>query len=121
MPVELKVPSVGESITEVQLGQALKKEGDTAAKDQGLIEIETDKVTLELPAPIAGKVSKWLKKQGDKAAVGEVIGYMEEAGAASATAAPAAPAPAAASAKSSDAKGHVMPAAARAVPPAGRL
>jgi 2-oxoglutarate dehydrogenase E2 component (dihydrolipoamide succinyltransferase) len=121
MPVELKVPSVGESITEVQLGQALKKEGDTAAKDQGLIEIETDKVTLELPAPIAGKVSKWLKKQGDKAAVGEVIGYMEEAGAAS-TAAPAAPAPAApgsAAAKSSDAKGHVMPAAARAAATAG--
>jgi 2-oxoglutarate dehydrogenase E2 component (dihydrolipoamide succinyltransferase) len=121
MPVELKVPSVGESITEVQLGQALKKEGDTAAKDQGLIEIETDKVTLELPAPIAGKVSKWLKKQGDKAAVGEVIGYMEEAGALSSTAAPsAAPAPGtAASAKSSDAKGHVMPAAARAAATAG--
>ncbi len=120
MPVELKVPSVGESITEVQLGQALKKEGDTAAKDQGLIEIETDKVTLELPAPIAGKVSKWLKKQGDKAAVGEVIGYMEEAGAASATAAPAAaPAPGSAAAKSSDAKGHVMPAAARAAATAG--
>ena len=122
MPVELKVPSVGESITEVQLGQALKKEGDTAAKDQGLIEIETDKVTLELPAPIAGKVSKWLKKQGDKAAVGEVIGYMEEAGAASSTAAPAAPAspaPGSAAAKSSDAKGHVMPAAARAAATAG--
>ncbi|MBL8857147.1 MAG: 2-oxoglutarate dehydrogenase complex dihydrolipoyllysine-residue succinyltransferase [Planctomycetes bacterium] len=78
MPVsELKVPSVGESITEVQIGDWLVGEGASAGKDDALVVIETDKVTVELPAPIAGKVTKVLKKKGDTATVGEVIGYME--------------------------------------------
>src|SRR4051812_45327661 len=87
---ELKVPSVGESITEVQIGDWLVGEGASAGKDAALVVIETDKVTVELPAPVAGKVTRVLKKKGDKATVGEVIGYME-AGAAGASA-PAAPA-----------------------------
>ena len=77
MPVELKVPSVGESITEVQLGDWLKKPGELARADEGLVVIETDKVTVELPAPGAGAVVKTLKRKGDKALVGEVIGYFE--------------------------------------------
>ncbi len=112
MPIELKVPSIGESITEVQLGAWLKKEGDSANKDERLIDIESDKATVEISAPVAGKISKLLKHAGETAAVGEVIGYMEE-GIAAATAAPAAsPAPAAA-APGNGAAPIVMPAAAR--------
>ena len=119
MPIELKVPSVGESITEVQLGDWLKKPGELARADEGLVVIETDKVTVELPAPGAGAVVKTLKRKGDKALVGEVIGYFE-VGAQPAPppvkggAAPAAPASAPAPAPVT-AKGEtiVMPAAAR--------
>ena len=119
MPVELKVPSVGESITEVQLGDWLKKPGELARADEGLVVIETDKVTVELPAPGAGAVVKTLKRKGDKALVGEVIGYFE-VGAQPAPppvkggAAPAAPASAPAPAPTAT-KGEkvVMPAAAR--------
>jgi 2-oxoglutarate dehydrogenase E2 component (dihydrolipoamide succinyltransferase) len=83
MPVELKVPAVGESISEVEIGGWLKSEGDRAEKDENLVVIETDKVTFELPAPVSGVVTKVLKQKGEPAAVGEVIGYME-AGAAAA-------------------------------------
>ncbi len=78
MSIELKVPAVGESITEVQIGQWMKTEGDHADKDESLVEIETDKATVELPAPVSGRITKMLKRNGDTAAVGEVIGYMEE-------------------------------------------
>src|SRR5260221_1732074 len=79
MAIELKVPTVGESITEVQIGQWLKDEGQLADKDENLVEIETDKATVEISAPIAGTISKVLKRSGETAAVGEVIGYMEPA------------------------------------------
>ena len=78
MPVDLKVPTVGESVTEVQIGQWLKKEGDFVEKDEPLVEIESDKVTLELPAPVSGTISKIGKQSGDEAQVGDVIGQMEE-------------------------------------------
>jgi 2-oxoglutarate dehydrogenase E2 component (dihydrolipoamide succinyltransferase) len=78
MAIELKVPAVGESITEVQIGQWRKNEGESAEKDENLVEIETDKATVELPAPVHGKLAKVLKHSGETAAVGEVIGYMEE-------------------------------------------
>ncbi|MEQ9461177.1 MAG: 2-oxoglutarate dehydrogenase complex dihydrolipoyllysine-residue succinyltransferase [Phycisphaeraceae bacterium] len=80
MAVELTVPEVGESITEVEIGKWLKSEGDAVSKDETLCEIETDKVTLELPAPADGVVGKLLKKQGEAASVGDVIGYLEEGG-----------------------------------------
>ncbi len=70
---DVKVPEVGESITEVFIGAWLKQEGDTVAQDEPLVEIETDKATLEVPAPVAGMLSGVLKKQGDAATVGEVI------------------------------------------------
>ena len=79
MAVELKIPSVGESITEVEIGEWLKAEGDRAEKDENLVVIETEKVTFELAAPISGIVTKVLKKKGAAASVGEVIGYMEAA------------------------------------------
>jgi 2-oxoglutarate dehydrogenase E2 component (dihydrolipoamide succinyltransferase) len=77
MAVELKVPAVGESITEVQIGQWLKGEGQTAEKDENLVEIETDKATVEISAPVTGRISKVLKRTGETATVGEVIGYIE--------------------------------------------
>ncbi|MEY2747582.1 MAG: hypothetical protein RL112_2624, partial [Planctomycetota bacterium] len=67
--LELRVPSVGESITEVQIGDWLVGEGASADKDQSVVVIETDKVTTELPAPAAGMVAKVLKKKGEKAMV----------------------------------------------------
>lgn len=83
MPLELKVPEVGESITEVMIGAWKKQEGDVVAIDDSIVEIESDKATVELPAPMAGTITKVLKGSGEKALVGEVIGYLEPAGAAS--------------------------------------
>jgi 2-oxoglutarate dehydrogenase E2 component (dihydrolipoamide succinyltransferase) len=92
MALELKVPEVGESITEVVIGTWKKREGDGVALDESIVEIESDKATVELPAPAAGTVAKILKASGEKAVVGEVIGYLEPAGAAAASVQPA-PAP----------------------------
>ncbi|MEL7088779.1 MAG: 2-oxo acid dehydrogenase subunit E2 [Planctomycetota bacterium] len=78
MPTELIVPEVGESITEVEIGQWLKNEGDAVGKDDPLVEIETDKVTLELPAPADGAIVKITHPQGTPAKVGDVIGTFEE-------------------------------------------
>ena len=78
MPVQLKVPAVGESITEVQIGRWLKDEGDRVEKDETLVEIETDKITVELPAPAAGTLARITRKQGDEAAVGDIIGELNE-------------------------------------------
>ena len=81
MPVELVVPSVGESITEVEIGDWLKNPGEQIHQDEPVVVIETEKVTVELPAPASGTLTTMLKHKGDKAAVGDVIGYMEPDGA----------------------------------------
>ena len=143
MAVELRVPQVGESITEVQIGEWLKKEGESVTRDETVVMIETDKVTVELPAPVSGVISKITHATGTVAAVGDVIGFMEEgdgaavaaeAGAVSAPApttatsaptsipaAPAAPAPAPAPAADTPAAAapRVMPAAQRALHDSG--
>ena len=93
MPIELKVPEVGESITEVMIGAWKKREGDAVTIDEAVVEIESDKATVELPAPAAGTVSKVLKGSGERARVGEVIGYMEPAGAGAVSPKPVAPQP----------------------------
>ncbi|MEQ8763006.1 MAG: 2-oxoglutarate dehydrogenase complex dihydrolipoyllysine-residue succinyltransferase [Planctomycetota bacterium] len=77
MTVELKVPEVGESITEVQIGEWLKKEGDWAERDEAIVVIETDKVSVEVLAPEPGRISQALKKTGDSAQVGDVVGYLD--------------------------------------------
>jgi 2-oxoglutarate dehydrogenase E2 component (dihydrolipoamide succinyltransferase) len=79
MAIELKVPAVGESITEAMIGEWLKAEGDFVEQDETIVIIETDKVNVELPAPQAGILEKILKKDGDEAEVGEVIGYLQPA------------------------------------------
>src|SRR6476659_5094242 len=111
MQVELKVPSVGESITEVEIGEWLKNEGDSVSKDENVVVLESEKTTLELPAPTAGVVGKILKRKGETAKVGEVIAFLQQNGApakaepaAKRTETPAAP---------SQPEPRVMPAAAR--------
>ena len=83
MSIELKIPEVGESVREVQIGRWLKREGETVALDENVVELETDKASMELAAPAAGVLGKILKKEGDMVAVGDVIGYVEERASAS--------------------------------------
>ncbi len=78
MSLELKVPSVGESITEVMIGEWLKAEGDHVERDETVCMIETDKVTVELPAPASGVIKEIKVKQGETAQIGDVIGMLEE-------------------------------------------
>jgi 2-oxoglutarate dehydrogenase E2 component (dihydrolipoamide succinyltransferase) len=85
VPVELKVPSVGESISEVEIGDWVKGVGEVVNQDDILVSLETDKVTVELPAPVTGTISQILAKKGQTAKVGQVIGYMEEGAAAAAS------------------------------------
>lgn len=80
MSVELKIPSVGESITEVEIGDWLKRKGEAVEKDEPVVTLESDKATVELPAPAAGTVGDVLKKKGDTAKIGEVIAYIEQNG-----------------------------------------
>ncbi|MFZ4638304.1 MAG: biotin/lipoyl-containing protein, partial [Pirellulales bacterium] len=93
MAIELKVPEVGESITEVMIGVWKKQEGDVVAADESIVEIESDKATVELPAPASGTIIRVLKASGEKAVVGEVIGIMEPASVAAPAAAPISPQP----------------------------
>jgi 2-oxoglutarate dehydrogenase E2 component (dihydrolipoamide succinyltransferase) len=80
MPIELKVPEVGESISEVEIGDWLKRKGETVQKDEPVVTLESEKATVELPAPAAGTVTEVLKKKGDVAKVGEVIAIIEHNG-----------------------------------------
>jgi 2-oxoglutarate dehydrogenase E2 component (dihydrolipoamide succinyltransferase) len=85
MSIELKIPEVGESVREVQIGRWLKREGDAVAADENVVELETDKASMELPAPAAGVLGRILKREGELVAVGEVIGYVENGEAIKAT------------------------------------
>jgi 2-oxoglutarate dehydrogenase E2 component (dihydrolipoamide succinyltransferase) len=78
MAVELKVPSVGESIKSVEIADWLKAEGEPVAQDENLVVLDTDKATVELPAPTGGRLTKIVKHKGETAAVGEVIGEIDE-------------------------------------------
>jgi len=76
--IELKIPSAGESITQVQIGAWLKAEGAYVERDEPVAEIETDKASMELPAPAAGLLTKHLKPAGEIIAVGTVIALIDE-------------------------------------------
>jgi 2-oxoglutarate dehydrogenase E2 component (dihydrolipoamide succinyltransferase) len=78
MPVDVRVPTSGESISEVQIGQWRKAEGDRVTMDEVLVEIETDKAAMDLPAPTSGTLIRILKKDGEEAAPGDVIAQIEE-------------------------------------------
>ena len=65
MAIELKVPPVGESVTSVEIGKWLKAEGDAVAKDEAVAVIDSEKATVEVPAPAAGRLTKIVKHQGE--------------------------------------------------------
>ena len=67
---EIRVPTLGESVTEATIGRWFKKEGDPVAVDEPLVELETDKVTIEVPAPSAGTLSEIIAADGATVAVG---------------------------------------------------
>jgi 2-oxoglutarate dehydrogenase E2 component (dihydrolipoamide succinyltransferase) len=87
---EIRVPTLGESVTEATIGKWFKKAGDAVAVDEPLVELETDKVTIEVPAPSAGTLGEIIAKDGETVAVGALLGQITEGGAGK----PAAPAPA---------------------------
>src|SRR3954468_23831047 len=80
MAIELKIPEIGESITEVEIGGWLKTQGQVVAKDEPVVTLESEKATVELPAPDSGTIARILKEKGATAKVGEVIGFLEKQG-----------------------------------------
>jgi 2-oxoglutarate dehydrogenase E2 component (dihydrolipoamide succinyltransferase) len=115
---EIRVPTLGESVTEATIGRWFKKAGDAVAVDEPLVELETDKVTIEVPAPSAGTLGEIVAKDGETVAVGALLGQIKDgaAGAAKPAAAPAkaasppaAAAPAAAAAKAPPADAPLAP------------
>src|SRR4051794_37121847 len=78
---EIRVPALGESVTEATIGKWFKHSGDTVAVDEPLVELETDKVTIEVPAPAAGVLADIAAKDGSTVAVGALLGRIEEGGA----------------------------------------
>lgn len=74
---EVRVPKLGESVTEATIARWFKKAGDAVAVDDPLVEIETDKVTIEVPAPSAGVLGEILAKDGETVAVGELLGQIK--------------------------------------------
>ncbi|WP_186399219.1 2-oxoglutarate dehydrogenase complex dihydrolipoyllysine-residue succinyltransferase [Stappia sp. P2PMeth1] len=99
MATEIRVPTLGESVTEATIAQWFKKPGDKVNADEPIVELETDKVTVEVPAPASGTLTDILVKEGDTVEVGALLGQISE-GAGAAAASPAkASAPKAESAK----------------------
>jgi 2-oxoglutarate dehydrogenase E2 component (dihydrolipoamide succinyltransferase) len=86
MTTEIKVPTLGESVTEATVGRWFKKEGEAVVKDEPLVELETDKVTLEVPAPAAGRLQSIVVKDGETVGVGALLGAIIEGAAAGAEA-----------------------------------
>ena len=80
MATEIRVPTLGESVTEATIGKWFKKVGDSVAADETLVELETDKVTVEVPAPAAGVLSEIAAKDGETVGVGAVLGSIDGAG-----------------------------------------
>jgi 2-oxoglutarate dehydrogenase E2 component (dihydrolipoamide succinyltransferase) len=120
MQVEVKVPQLSESVSEATLVAWRKKTGEPVKRDENLIDVETDKVVLELPAPADGVLMKIIKKDGDSVASGEVIAMIDTEAKATAAAAPAAEKPAAAPAKAA-AQPAAAPQAAAASPSATKI
>ena len=90
---EIRVPTLGESVTEATIGRWFKKAGEAVAVDEPLVELETDKVTIEVPAPTAGTLGEIIAKDGETVAVGALLGQINDGAAAAKPAAkPAAPA-----------------------------
>jgi 2-oxoglutarate dehydrogenase E2 component (dihydrolipoamide succinyltransferase) len=87
--VEIRVPTLGESVTEATIGKWFKHPGDAVAVDEPLVELETDKVTIEVPAPAAGVLADIAAKDGETVAVGALLGQIKEGAPSAGATAPA--------------------------------
>ncbi|CAK02622.1 2-oxoglutarate dehydrogenase complex dihydrolipoyllysine-residue succinyltransferase [Bartonella tribocorum] len=111
MTTEIRVPTLGESVTEATVGKWFKKLGEAVAMDEPLVELETDKVTVEVPSPVAGKLSEIIAKEGDTVEVNALLGAVEagEAGVSQSFSPSATPVPAASSESEKLASSSTMP------------
>jgi 2-oxoglutarate dehydrogenase E2 component (dihydrolipoamide succinyltransferase) len=112
MSIEIKVPTLGESVTEATVGQWFKQVGDAVGADEALCELETDKVTVEVLAPVAGVLSDIAVEKGSTVAVGAILAHVKEGAASAASPTTSAPQASAAPAKSTPSaapKGPAMP------------
>ena len=94
MSIEIKVPAMGESVTEATVARWFKKKGEAVKRDEPILELETDKVTVEVPAPADGVIENIAVPEGSTVQVGTVLGSIAEGGAATSAPQPAAPQPA---------------------------
>ncbi len=123
MATEIRVPTLGESVSEATVGTWFKKVGDTVKADEPLVELETDKVTVEVPAPASGVLTEIVAQNGETVGLDALLGQIAEGAAGAATSAPAAKpaapaaAPAPAAAVAAAPAGSAMPPA----PAAGKL
>ena len=115
MSIEIKVPAMGESVTEATIARWLKKEGDSVKQDEPLVELETDKVSVEVPSPAAGVLEHISVQQGGTVGVGTVLGAVSEGAVPQAQAQPAKTA--AKPARTDAAKAEAKPAQTSAPPP----
>ncbi|MGY4575106.1 2-oxoglutarate dehydrogenase E2 component (dihydrolipoamide succinyltransferase) [Bradyrhizobium sp. USDA 3256] len=111
---EIRVPTLGESVTEATIGRWFKKAGEAVAVDEPLVELETDKVTIEVPAPVAGTLGEIIANDGETVAVGALLGQINDGAAPAAK--PAAAAPAKVAAPAAAASAAPAPAAPKAPP-----
>ncbi|NKI59295.1 2-oxoglutarate dehydrogenase complex dihydrolipoyllysine-residue succinyltransferase [Labrenzia sp. PO1] len=108
MATEIRVPTLGESVSEATIAQWFKKPGDAVSQDEPLVELETDKVTVEVPAPAAGTLESIVVKEGDTVEVGALLGQIAEGAGAPAAKAEAAPAKADAKAETKSEKAQLV-------------
>ncbi|NTJ43282.1 2-oxoglutarate dehydrogenase complex dihydrolipoyllysine-residue succinyltransferase [Agrobacterium larrymoorei] len=117
MATEIRVPTLGESVSEATIGTWFKKVGDTVKADEPLVELETDKVTVEVPAPASGVLTEIVAQNGETVGLDALLGQIAEGAAGAATSAPAA-APAAPALAAAPAAAAPAPAASGSVPAA---
>src|SRR5580698_2118702 len=89
MSLEIKVPAMGESVTEATVARWFKKDGESVARDEPLVELETDKVTVEVPAPADGVISSISVESGATVQVGTILGTIAEGASGNGASAPA--------------------------------
>ncbi|HCV89080.1 MAG TPA: dihydrolipoamide succinyltransferase, partial [Alphaproteobacteria bacterium] len=92
MAIEITVPTLGESVADATVARWIKKTGEPVAADEPVVELETDKVTLEVPAPAAGTLGEITAAEGATVEVGAILAMLNEGAAPAAAPAPAAPA-----------------------------
>src|SRR5947208_1773080 len=90
MPVEIRVPPLGESVVEATVGRWLKSEGDSISAGDSVVELETEKVNVEVPAEEGGVLERIAHREGETVRVGDLLGTLNDAAPAAGVAAPAA-------------------------------